>query len=47
MLAKLFLSVGDQSLARICNRNHIVTLAMPLDLVNNDKVILIPMDDTR
>ena len=47
MLAKLFLSVGDQSLAWICNINCIVTLAMPLDLVNNDKVILIPMDDTR
>ena len=47
MLAKLILSVGDQSLARICDINRKSPLAMPFDLENNDKVILIPMDDTR
>ena len=47
MLAKLLLSVGDKPLSRVCNINSIASLAMTLDLVNNDKVILIPMDDTR
>ncbi|MBR8704112.1 hypothetical protein IX315_001790 [Porphyromonas levii] len=45
MLAKLLFGVSEQSFSWICDIDPIITLTKSLDLINNYKMILIPVSD--
>ena len=47
MLAKLFFCIGYKTLARICDINRISVLTMFFYLIDNNEMILVPMDDAR
>ena len=47
MLAELLLGIGDKSLAGICDIDDILSFTVLLYFIDNNKVILIPMDDAR
>lgn len=47
MLAKLFFCIGYKTLARICDINRIPVLTMLFYLIDNNEMILVPMDDAR
>ena len=47
MLAEFLLGIGYKSLSRICYINFISITSAFLYLINNHKVVLVPMNDAR